>query len=320
MNGKINAYRRQDYQERKYLPLEIRKMLYKDVRRLAGKGLGSRRIRTIILRKYGKMIPEIQQLSRSTIQSWMRNRHKPDGRVTKLKKKSPALQYIIGAFLSDGSQYRQQECGMYRFDFRVRDLEFAQEVSKNLREVGIKVSPKIYYKREKRFYNISFSSYELYTIIRDKGRWKSVVAKSPIGFIRGFFDGDGGALMPYFSLSDRELLRYLRQLLVKEFNIACSPIFPIPPSRDSTIDGHIIKPSKPHYRFLIHPKDYEKFYQLVNTPIRRKKHLLKLSIEIAKGKTFLKMLSKYNDKWWEYVERVRSGIAKTLARKRKKKQ
>lgn len=301
-----------------YIPLEMREILYKEVRRLARKGFGSRRIQKILVEKYSKKMPAILHLSRTTIRDWMRGRHKPWGNTTKIKLSYPELQYVIGAILSDGAFYiltYKTRSNMYRFDFRVRDYEFAAEVAKSLRKLGIAVKIGTRIQNNRLYYSIQFSNYRLFKILKNERSWKRYVKENPSGFLRGYFDGDGGALLPYFVSTDRKMLEYIRKILLKYFDIRCSKIIKFN-AKESEIDGRKIKGGQA-YMFNIHPFDYKKFYDIVKPSIARKDHLLRLSIKVAEEKHFQKRIEEAGDRWSEVVNDIRNGIAKVLRRKKR---
>ncbi|MEM3922543.1 MAG: LAGLIDADG family homing endonuclease [Nitrososphaerota archaeon] len=296
----------------------MRERLYKEVKRLSERGFGSRRIQRILLEKYSKSVPDIVHLSRDTIKNWMKDKHNPLGRATELIESYPALQYVIGAILSDGCVYVNKyktRSTMYVIDLKVRDYEFAAEFARNLRELGIVVKIRRVVRNKRLYYAIVFSNYKLFKILINERLWKKYVRRHPGGFLRGYFDGDGGSLLPHFTSKDQKMLRFIRKILIEHFGIRCSRIVKLKP-RESEIDGRKIK-SRQAYILNIHPFDYKKLYEIVKPSIPRKDHLLKLSIEIAERENFRKRIIEAGDKWSEEVNIIRCGVAKVLRRKKK---
>lgn len=301
-----------------YIPLEVREKLYREVKRLTQRGFGSRRIQRILLERYSKKVPNIIHLSRTTIKDWMKDRHNPLGNTTELRKSYPALQYVIGAILSDGTFYINKyktRSTMYVIDFRVRDYEFAVEVAKNLQKLGINAKIKRKIQNRRLYYRITFSNYKLFKILKYERFWKRYVKEDPSGFLRGYFDGDGGALLPYFVSKNRKLLKYIRKILIEYFGIRCSRIYKIN-TKESRIDSRMIR-SGQAYMFNIHPFDYKKFYEIIKpSTIPRKDHLLRLSIKIIEKNQ--KIIKRAEDRWSKTVNIIRYGIAKVLRRKKSK--
>ena len=62
-------------------------------------------------------------------------------------------------------------------------------------------------------YIVRVTSTELYYLL-DGGEWgRYIDSEARLGFVRGFFDGDGMGLIPAYANINIELLEYIRQIL-----------------------------------------------------------------------------------------------------------
>jgi len=246
------------------LPYEQRVVLYNNVIKLREKGLSYREISI----KTG--------LPKSTVALWLEGRCKPNIRY-KEPNLSPSseLSYLIGAYHADGTSHPKK----YKIMFRVRDRDFAEEISKSIDHIfGWKKSKIGLFKQKYRgreivFYQIQVYSKQLYELLTNFNKCIPIVEKYPADFVRGFADGDGSVYCGKYQKSieitntDISLLRYVSQLLER-----------------IGIYSKIYGPYRNRYYLHIDRyKDIVEYYRLIGFSINRKEKTLSRIVKRYEG-------------------------------------
>lgn len=174
-------------------------------------------------------------VSRPTISRWCKGTHDPFNKINDVNlSPSPALSYVIGVYLGDGSIHNKDN-GKYRIKLKVVDREFAEAFYNALKTLGL--HPVFGFEndstRVNRFY-VEGSSKALYGFLKNPIEFLFEVAELyPAEFLRGFFDSEG---FPVVSAGKRfrvyveavnsnlKLLEFSRKLLETKFKIT-SAIF-----------------------------------------------------------------------------------------------
>jgi len=208
---------------RGYLPREVREMIFDEVRRLYREGLGYKRVRKELLRRFEFAVPL------STIACWVRGIHTPFGPMPALRpnhyphrvdlKPSPELAYVIGVVLGDG--YVCRTGYNYLCCLMVKDREFVEEFARSLSVVlGRPVRVTLYKPRGR--YTVQIRSRELYELLRkprDTLRLKDYIehcTRCIAAFLRGLCDAEGSVDINlgniYIANSNLKLLKYIQGL------------------------------------------------------------------------------------------------------------
>jgi intein-encoded DNA endonuclease-like protein len=136
---------------------------------------------------------------------------------------SPALSYVIGGFLSDGSRYSNPSKPHWRYEIslKAKDKEFVEEWNKQVCRVLGRTS---LYKiqnpcRSDPRYRITVVRRDLYELLTQPIDFLlELTSKYPRAFIRGFGDGDGGVTRsrPQVKIwnSNLKLLKFIQRLLL----------------------------------------------------------------------------------------------------------
>jgi len=271
-------------ERRKYLPLEMRMVMYNDVLRLHEERLGYRRIRKIIYEKYKK------QISFSRISDWINGKHKPLGNVNKFNNKSSKeLMYVVGVMFSDAYKYFNGENYLLRLS--VIDKEYAEALGKCLAKVLGKKEPyKPFWDKNQKRWVVGGCSILLYKFLekplKELKPYIEYSKETVASFLRAIFDGDGSIHVKirkgrrkrklWLCNTNKELLIYVQYLLKKYFNIDTTgphlarksgKIFIFP-------DGKITKTTKDYYYIYIRARSLSNFYKHIGFTIKRKQQRL----------------------------------------------
>ncbi|RLF10943.1 MAG: hypothetical protein DRJ69_02505, partial [Thermoprotei archaeon] len=128
------------------------------------------------------------------------------------------MAYLLGATLSDGHVYIHPEMGRIRLE--AKDREFVEEFYVKAKEAGLKpAKPRPV---RGKWYVQLYSKHLAYLI--KSGQWRQLLQtiEDKKAFLRGFFDGDGIALVPGYANTDLKLLEEVSNLL-RDLGIRTSP-------------------------------------------------------------------------------------------------
>lgn len=184
-------------------------------------------------RGWGKQrIAKALGLSNDTVKGWIYRGYSTLNKFNDFDNKpSYELGYVIGTVWGDGNLYYDKTCGTrgaYLIRLKVKDLDFANEFNRCIYTTLHKNKPYAVISSKDGLYMVKCSCKSLFMFLeRPLEEQKSIIEGSRetiIGSIRGFFDAEGGA---YFIgtptvrcyNSNRELLEYIKQLLLNYFNI-----------------------------------------------------------------------------------------------------
>ncbi|MDJ0270852.1 MAG: hypothetical protein NXY59_10030 [Aigarchaeota archaeon] len=277
--------------------------------------------RTLGLRKEGKSYKEIQRsilaefnewLGKSIISLSVRAKHKPNGKVIQVKKDGYWFGYVVGTILSDGRFSKHSE--QADIELRVKDTEYAQTFAQALAKIGLK--PAINQLTDGRL-QVRAQTAELYHILK-YNQWKTYInadKQVKLVLLKGFFDGDGIALFPSFVNSNKQLLTYIESLL-KELKIRASPSSLIAKEGERRWNSQKkmwMHTKKDVYEILIHPEDYQRFLEVVGTPISRKRYLIELSIRTIQS--YVDVIRSSND-WRRVCQKLRVAIGRNIKKKK----
>lgn len=197
-----------------------------------------------------------------------------------------SLGYVIGVMVSDAY------VGKRRIELKVRDREFRDNFVAHLTRLGL--SP---WCKDRSYYYYAYAySLPLISIVKS-GSWKSLLTHpdDKLGFLRGFFDGDGSGLFPSYVNSSQDVLDFTKGLL-EDFGITTSPVVQVKPRV---------------YEVFIHPDSYTSFMELEPTVIPRKRSLIAFSIRYCSRYHYWKR-HRY---WWHGLIELRRMIAPRFRRK-----
>jgi len=143
-----------------------------------------------------------------------------------------------------------------RLRLKAKDRDFLVTFYEKCVEAGLRPSLN---NREVEVYSIPL------VMMLKQQRWRNFnTTKEKAEFLKGFFDGDGLALLPAYVNKDKDLLETSQRYL-SDLGIRTSPIHEFWTGRTLV------------YIIDIHPDDYGAFKEKIRTSIKRKQCLLKLS-------------------------------------------
>ncbi|ASJ09041.1 DNA endonuclease [Thermococcus siculi] len=169
-------------------------------------------------------------VSRPTVSRWCKGTHNPFNKINDVDlSPSPALSYVIGVYLGDGSIHNKGN-GKYRIKLKVVDREFSEAFYSALQKLGL--HPVFGFENDStrvgRFY-VEGSSKALYEFLKNPLESLFRMAELyPAEFLRGFFDSEG---FPVVSAGKRfrvhveavnsnlKLLEFSKSLLETKFGI-----------------------------------------------------------------------------------------------------
>ena len=149
---------------------------------------------------YNRIIQTVEEefhvrLSKSHVSDWLRSKHRPDGSVTKFEATpSPALGYVIGTVLGDGSTSIGSDHN-YLIKLRVKDRDFAETFSFAIGKVLARSPPNVHLNPRTGSWHVSVSSVLLQNFLRQPvHNLRDTImhcTKCSGAFLRGFFDAEG---------------------------------------------------------------------------------------------------------------------------------
>ncbi|GBC72042.1 hypothetical protein HRbin02_01832 [Candidatus Calditenuaceae archaeon HR02] len=153
----------------------------------------------------------------------------------------------------------------------------------------------------------------------DSGEWRKYMDSDPearLGFLRGFFDGDGAGLMPAYANTDVQLLEYIRQLLA-ELDIRTSPL--ILAIKKGSKAWHPkrrmwIERKNDVYVTYIYPEDHQRFLEKVGTSIPRRRYLIDFSIK--RTRRYMDKIGERKE-WWKICEILKKSIGRNMMKCRR---
>lgn len=201
------------------IPMEEREVLWRQAQNLKGKFSSNE-------------IGKILGLKPRTVRTWIYEGRNPLTTFNRANlDASPELAYIIEVIIGDGNLYLSNGKN-YSIILFVKDLDFAEEFNRNIYKVlGMQRSYSIN-KHEGKF-RVWASSKELYTFLREKRNFNSIINAYPADFIRGFADSEECVYHYYLkrrgrkyftcgiemSNSNRSYLELVKELLHRHFGI-----------------------------------------------------------------------------------------------------
>jgi len=254
------------------MPIEDRMKLYRKAMRLhKERGWGDKRI-----------AKALKIVSVNTVGGWLYHDYTPlttgNPHMPNLNP-SPELSYVIGVISGDGwlsaISIRAEQRIKKIIGLEVKDRDLIVGFNKSLCKVLLKKKPyAIQQRKTRKLFAIRATSKYLYDFL-DKG-WqnlKQIIEKYPANFIRALADCEGSITFGRIRLynTDEALLKYVKKLLLKKFNIR-SEISVIHGERfERSIKGRKVKYSKPVYALSIASKDsLMKFRENIGFSIARK--------------------------------------------------
>lgn len=143
----------------------------------------------------------------------------PNGSIKKVETKGYPFGYVVRALLSDGTIYQQGSNYVCRL--ATKDAEFQSKFINCAEKIGLNTN--CWYNKKSKIWMVTVYSKTLYNLLTS-GKWRSSLMgpEERRGFLDGYFDGDGGGLLPSYISSDVRVLEYIGELLQKE-GIRTSP-------------------------------------------------------------------------------------------------
>ena len=77
-----------------------------------------------------------------------------------------------------------------------------------------------------------------------------------------------------------------------------------------------IERKKDYYIVHIYPKDYQRFFKIIGTNIKRKKYLIEFSIEIT-NRYYIEEV-KGRDEWWMICIKLQKAIGRSIKKKQRR--
>lgn len=212
------------------IPIRIKFELYLKSIQLYKEGTSTRQIQRLLFSQFGINVRI------NTIYRWVTSRNRPDGLIrTFVAHPSRELSYLIGVLLGDGcttlgSNYK------YIFKLKVKDLDFAEEFSKNISKLlnRDKLYPVHKEKDTTRGNRIRFavevSNRLLYEFLESPVEKLLVYASFyPSEFLKGLFDSDGFTSISAkndfnvglgLASAEEPILVFVKKLLQDKFQIS----------------------------------------------------------------------------------------------------
>lgn len=196
------------------------------------------------------------------------------------------LSYIIGVYFGDGTitKYKTIRSYSHVFQLIAKDKDFVEEFLRCFNKISNKTyTVRLYGK----YYRAHPCSEQFYGYICDKDiiDFNNVVLKHPFGFLKGFFDSEGGVdIISKFgrririSNTDFNLLNYVSDILLK---IGISSKIHKENKIGEVIYGKTGKryvKTKDCYRLHISTKETPLFSKLVSTSIKRKRDRMEVLV------------------------------------------
>ncbi len=242
----------------------------------------------ITLRKergWGKQrIAKALGLSNDTVKGWIYRGYSTLNKFNNFDSKpSYELGYVIGSVLGDGNLYFDKTCGTrggYLIRLKVKDLDFINEFNKCVCIILNKKKPYAVAPQKKGLYIVKCSCKNMYEFLNQPlTNQKSTIegtTESIIGFIRGFFDAEGGCyyankiVKSYPKVrcynTDIELLEYVKHLL-SNFDIYSA-------ERTLYIQGQYGNRKALHELEICRHNDIIKYHTHIGFSIKRKQERL----------------------------------------------
>lgn len=222
-------------------------------------------------------------LNTSLIGCWIRGTKSPLRKLNKFHTKpSPELAYVVGVKAGDG--YSSKRANTCVFGLNVVDYEFAEKTGRLLaRLLGRREPYRPRWDTNERRWCVRGYSILLYRFLQQPleklkpyiEHCKHCVA----AFLRAFFDGEGSikarTLVAYNA--DKELLLYIKQLLVGYFAIETTGPFKIAKAGQrfrSPSNGKTYRRNRTQYYLYIRAKSLPQFQRYVGFSIGRKQRRL----------------------------------------------
>lgn len=243
-------------------------ILYEESLKLyAKKRYGSKRIRKLLIRKYG-IAP-----SDRTIRKWIHSNSNPVNRIRVPLNKPTDFSYVLGVLVGDGwkSIFISNKRKVHGLGLDVKDFDFIDRFASSLgRLLGRKVPIHICKDGN---HVCSTSNIILVKLAKmNVNNLKPFIEKNKdtaTAFIQGFFDSEGCIFLPKTGMYSRitfhntkiELLEYVKGLLLNYHGIKCNKI---------NLDRVATDKWKNYYSFSIKSNYRQLFCEIIGATIRRK--------------------------------------------------
>ena len=265
---------------KKTAPFEERAKLYEAVRQIARHTQDPIEIRKEIESELGKKV------DLATIKGWVAGIHSPYGRVYQLPREPlPELAYLIGVNFGDTSRCKNWHHN-YTIRLRVKDEDFAREFARAA-SVVLGRPYRVWFDKKRGLWQTDVLSMLLYKLVtKPFSELKRIVTHCNdciAAFIRGFFDAEGCAHGQGLSASNGNLalLRYIRSLLARHFNIEITGPYKRGPTPGTLVQikGRWVKVNRQNYLIRVRNASLADFEKHVGFTIRRKRDSLRKLVE-----------------------------------------